>query len=90
MTMFARYLLATAAVGGGVGLIHGVAAFPSTVPNREIRIFENALSGAILGPWMPLAAPIYATRWWPHGKDCPWLRRTPKTPMEVPTVAEKP
>jgi hypothetical protein len=90
MAMFTRYLMATAVVGGGVGLAHGVAAFPPNVPNRGIRIYEHALTGAILGPWLPIVSPIYVTGWWPHGKDCPWLRRTPKTPMDVLTVAEKP
>ncbi len=86
MTMFGRYLLATAAIGGCVGVAHGMAVFPPGVPNRGIHVYQNALTGAILGPWLPLAAPIYATRWWPHGKDCPWLQRTPNEPP----VAEKP
>ena len=87
---FARYLMATSAFGGAVGLAHGFAAFPPGVPDRTIHIYYNALSGAVMGPWFPVVVPVYAARWWPQGKDCPWLRRTPKAPLEMPTVAEKP
>ena len=90
MSGFLRYLIGSTVVGGTVGFAHGYAAFPSEMPNRGIRIYENALSGALLAPWAPIAVPIYATQLWPTQKGCPWLRRTPATPMDVPTVAEKP
>lgn len=89
-SVFAKYLVASTAVGGVVGFAHGYAAFPPGVPDRPIHIYYNTLSGAILGPWTPVVLPVYATRWWPQGKECPWLRRTPKAPLEMPTVAEKP
>jgi hypothetical protein len=90
MSGFLRYLIGSTVIGGTVGFAHGYAAFPPGMPNRAVRIYENSLSGALLAPWAPVAVPIYASQWWPNKGECPWLRRTPATPMDMPTVAEKP
>lgn len=89
---FQRYLIGSTVAGGLVGLTHGLYAIPFTAPQRNILIAQNTLSGALLGPWAPVAVPVYATRWWPRNGDCPWMRRavTPRPEGEHPTVAEKP
>lgn len=75
MTALLRYLIGSTVAGGAIGLAHGFHAIPAGVPHRPLRIYENTLSGALLGPWAPVAVPLYATRWWPNGGECPWLRQ---------------
>lgn len=63
MGILVKYLLRTTIVGGLVGATHGsmtVHLLPSTDFHQQVwHIASHAQLGAIIGPWLPIAIPIW-------------------------------
>jgi hypothetical protein len=66
--MFQRYLIASSILWGSVGAAHGYTLYKLNKgrPDPELRyIAGGALYGLFLGPWAPIAGPIWLAKKWP-------------------------
>jgi hypothetical protein len=67
-----RYLLWTMAIGGSMGVCHGVTSTANTKKLRPAAILHDGMAGVIVGPWSPIFVPLVLTGIWPS--KCPYYK----------------
>lgn len=80
-TMFQRYLFTSVALWGTVGGIHGAVMYKLNIYDKKSVMHDPALRyivggvlyGMFLGPWAPIAGPIWIAKKWPMS-TCLYLK----------------
>lgn len=105
--VLSTYLVRTAITGGLLGGVHGLMTLDRSMPGdwgRAVHVGYHIQVGAVLGPWFPVAVPLWfmldgganKTGCPPMKGGMPMLKQTfgddnpPQEGPELPTVAEKP
>jgi hypothetical protein len=79
--MLQRYLVSSVVLWGSVGAIHGTIMYKLNTYDNKTHVRDPALRyigggilyGVFLGPWAPIAGPVWLAKKWPSS-SCTYLK----------------